>query len=146
MPDTPENVQPGDATGPPPPEPAAAKLGIPEGLGWPFAQMFAAALAVDEAANRERAARVAEDVNAREQAIYDQMIARSNWQKVRDDLVAIVVGGLRIALQDDPFVLIALLDDVVAKLPTIARMISNDNEVAGAVAAIENRRPGRGAA
>jgi hypothetical protein len=110
-------------------------------LGWPFAQMGAAALAHDDAKKREWAARVAGDVSAREEAIFDQSEALAARQKARDDLTAIVIGGLRIAGDDQPVALAEQINRVIEQSPIVRQMRTDIEALADAVAELQGRAP-----
>jgi hypothetical protein len=102
-------------------------------LGWPWAQMADATLRFDAAKRRERAADNAGDVNARERAILDQFEAQADRQKLRDELSDLVLGGLRIALEDNP----AAVQQLLCGAIPLGRIECRIDEVEDAVLALE---------
>ena len=106
--------------------------------GWPWDAIGRATQRYEAAKRRERESRDNGSQGDIDRAIDDANDALADFQRLRERVTDLVVGGLRIALEERPDQVAAKL----AELPVIVQLKNDVTELAGAIAAIESRRTG----
>ncbi|MBP3959527.1 hypothetical protein J8F10_30145 [Gemmata sp. G18] len=106
--------------------------------GWPWDEMELANQRFEDAKRREWKARIGEQRSELDEAISELNEAMAERQKLRDQLTDLVIGGLRIALEEQPEFLAAKL----AEIPILATLLKDVAQIATAVANLEPLLPG----
>lgn len=106
--------------------------------GWPWNEMDEANRRHEEAKRREWEARVNNRPDDVEEAASEQSEALADRQTLRDRLTDLVIGGLRIALEERPEQVSAQL----ASVPVVAELVKDVAAIADAVATLEAKAAG----
>ena len=108
--------------------------------GWPWDDLEFVNRRYADGHAREHAARIHKQPAEVERAITDSLDALGDRQQLRDQLCDLIIGGLRVALEERP----EQLSAVFANVPAVAGLNADVAEVAGAIADLEARRAGVG--
>jgi DNA repair exonuclease SbcCD ATPase subunit len=118
---------------------------------WPWDFIEVANKRHDNAKRRELAARINGQLKELEQAIADQFDSLGDRQKLRDQLADLIIGGLRVAFEERPEQLAAVLgvvpileprrDDVEELQDAVATLEGRVSQLEHAVATLEAERP-----